>query len=191
MKGLFKVVLFAMCFSLLPSIATAQERIHAVSGTVTTIYPKIQMTEIDTDDGSSGHFRWMKKTDGAIDFDKHVSADATDADKFTTKATHVIVYFFGDGEVRTVVALRDLGTGPLVKSTGTVVKLDRHSHLLTIKNKTGGIESFHIDPKTVADTASGVTQEYKFDLNKGDLVRVIATQTNGSETALLITPAFF
>jgi hypothetical protein len=191
MKLLSKIVLLATCFSLAPSIAIAQQRVHALSGTLKTIYPKIQMTEIDTDDGSSGHFQWLKKSDGAIDFEKNVSADAIAADKFTTKDTHVIVYFCGEGEVRTIIALRDLGAGPLANSTGTVVKLDRHEHLLTIKNSKGGEESFHIDPKTVADTEYGVATNYKFDLSKGTQVRVLSTQANGSQTALLITPAAF
>jgi hypothetical protein len=189
MKLLSRAFLLATCFFLLHSIAIAQARVHAVSGTVTTVHPKIQMTEIDTDDGSSGHFQWMTKASGPIDFDKNVSADATPADKFTAMQTHVIVFYCGEGDVRTIVALHDLGTGPLVKSTGTVVKLDRREHLLTIRNSTGGEESFHLDPKTVADTESGVAADYKFDLGKGNHVRVIATQANGSNTALLITPA--
>ena len=49
--------------------------------------------------------------------------------------------------------------------------------------------SFHLDPKTVADTATGVTENFKFDLNKGDAVLVTAAQANGSDTALLIVPA--
>jgi hypothetical protein len=147
------------------------------------------MTEIDPDDGSSGHFEWLTKAIGPIDFDKSVSADAIAVDKFTTRDTHVIVYYCGEEDARTLVALHDLGAGPLANSTGTVVKLDRHEHLLTIKNSKGGEESFHLDPKTVADTESGVTTNYKFDLSKGNRVRVLATQSNGSSTALLITPA--
>jgi hypothetical protein len=190
MRLLSRAVVFAISFSMASSIAIAQARVHALSGTVTTIHPKIQMTELDTDDGSSGHFQWLKKSDGDIYFDKSISVDATTADKFTTTQTHVIAYYIGGGEVvRTLVALRDLGTGPLVKSIGTVVKLDKHEHLLTIKNSTGGEESYHLDPKTVADTENGVATNYKFDLSKGNRVRVLATQENGSSTALLITPA--
>ena len=189
MKLLSRAVLLATCFSLASSIAIAQAKVHAVSGTVTTIHPKIQMTEIETDDGSSGHFQWLTKTGGAIDFDKAVSADSIAADKFTTLQTQVIVYYCGEDVVRTIVALRDLGAAPLLKSTGTVVKLDRHEHLLTIKNSTGGEETFHIDPKTVVDTETGVVTNNKFDLGKGNHVRVLATQANGGQTALLITPA--
>jgi hypothetical protein len=35
-----------------------------------------------------------------------------------------------------------------------------------------------------------VATNFKFDLSKGTQVRVLATQANGSQTALLITPDF-
>ncbi|HEY4381077.1 MAG TPA: hypothetical protein VGN01_12080 [Acidobacteriaceae bacterium] len=146
------------------------------------------MTEITTDDGSSGHFRWLKKSDGEIEFDKTVSADATPADQYTSKGAHVIVYYFGEGDLRTVVAVHELGSGSIQKRTGTVVKLSRKDHLLTIKNASGSEESFQLDPKTVADTATGVLQG-KFDLSKGDQVRVMAAPAGSGETALLIVPA--
>jgi hypothetical protein len=189
MKATFRTCLFAMCFALVSTMVHAQEMVHAVSGTVTSINPKISMIEINTDDGSSGHFRWINGSGPKVDFDKSVSADATTADKFTTQGHHVIVYYYGDGTVRTVVALHDLGGGAVEKSTGTVVKLNRHEHLLTIKSASGIEVSFHLDPKTVADTATGVMGEFKFDLSKGDSVRVTAAQANGSDTALLIVPA--
>jgi hypothetical protein len=62
--------------------------------------------------------------------------------------------------------------------------------MLTIKNNTGGEETYHIDAKTVADTDTGVVTNYKFDFNKGVQVRVVARKANGSETALLIFPVF-
>jgi hypothetical protein len=189
MRMFLRACVIPICFCLTASIAFAQERVHALSGTLTSINPKIGMIEIKTDDGSSGHFEWLKKSDPPVDFDKSVSADATAADKFTTKGTHVIVYYFGDGQLRTAVALHDLGAAAIDGSSGTVLKFSRHDHLLTIKNAAGAEESFHLDPKTVADTANGVTEGYKFDFSKGDQVRVTFTQANGSETALLIAPA--
>jgi hypothetical protein len=189
MKLLPRAFLLATCIFLLHSIAIAQQRVHALSGTVTTIHPKIQMTEIDTDDGSSGSFEWTKPG-VSMEFDKGVSADAIAADKFTTLQTPVVVYYYGVGQVRTIVAVHTLGTGPFVKSTGRIVKLDRHDHLLTIENSKGGDETYRLDPKTVADTETGVMTNYKFDYNKGVQVRILATQANGSETALLIVPVF-
>jgi hypothetical protein len=188
-KEWLRTCLFAVCLALVTTIVHAQERVHALSGTVTSINAKIGMIEIDTDDGSSGHFRWMKASGPAIDFDKTVSADAMAADKFTADGHHVIVYYYGEGTVRTVVALHDLGDGSVEKSTGTVVKLNRHDHSLTIKNAAGTEVSYHLDLKTVADTTTGVMQGFKFDLSKGDSVRITAAQANGSDTALLIVPA--
>ena len=189
MKTLFRVGLFTTLVFLAGSIALAQTRIHAVSGTVTSINPKIHMIDISTDDGSSGHFEFLKKTDPPVDFDKNVRADAVDVDKFTNKGAHVILYFVGQGDVRTAVAVHDLGDGSFAESSGSVVRINRHDHLLTIKNSSGVEESFRIDPKTVADTPTGVLEGFNLDYSKGDQVRVTAAQANGGETALLIAPA--
>ena len=189
MNKVFKACFVASCFTFAIPIAYAQQSVHALSGTVTSINSKISMIEIDTDDGTSGHFRLIQKSDGSINFDKAVSSDATAADKFTTKGSHVIVYYFGVGTVRTAVALHDLGDGSVETNTGTVVKLNRHDRLLTIKNSEGTELSYQLDPKTVADTAGGVSQGLKFDFSKGASVRVIAaTPATGSSTALLIAP---
>ena len=187
-KATLRLCSIAACFALATTVIHAQERVHALSGTVTAINSKISMIEIETDDGSPSHFRWAK-TAAAIEFDKTVSADSTAADRFTSKGHHVIVYYYGEDTVRTVVALHDLGDGSVQKSTGTVVKLNRRDRLLTIKNESGTEVSFRLDPKTVADTENGVSQGFKYDLSKGAQVRVIASQTDGSGMALLIGPA--
>jgi hypothetical protein len=189
MKFILKLCFVAACFSMALSSAHAQARIFAVSGTVTSINPKIKMTEVDTDDGTSGHFRWIGTPAPEIDFNKNVSADAIPADKFTTKGDHVIAYFFGEGDLRTLVALHDLGAGSVAITTGTVVKLNRKERVLTIKKTTGEEATLHLDPKTVVATSDGVMEDFKYDLNKGDAVRVTSGPANGSDTAWLVTPA--
>ena len=188
MKNLLKVCVVAACFSAIASAAVAQQIVHALSGTVKSVNPKIKITEIETDNGTSGYFEWLKKTGTEINFDKSVKADATDAATFTTKGAHVIVYFIGDGEIRTIIAVHDLGSGPLEKASGTVVKFNRKDHLLTIKTAAAAEETFHVDPKTVADTTTGVTEDFKYDFSKGNQVRVTYVASNGGETALLIAP---
>jgi hypothetical protein len=189
MKTLFRVCCVATFLALASPIAVAQEIVHALSGTVTSVNPKIRMLEITTDDGSSGHFEWSKKSGGAVDFDKNVKADAIEVEQFTAKGNHVIVYYTGQGQIRTAVAVHDLGAVTVEKINGTVIKLNRHEHSLTIKNSSGAEQSFHLDAKTVGDTATGVAEDMKYDFNKGDAVTVTAAQANGGETALLIAPA--
>jgi hypothetical protein len=160
--------------------------VHALTGTVTSINPTARAIQIDTNDGSEGLFKDLTKSHTSLDFDKNIRADAVAAAAFTKKGTHVIVYYFGDRDVRTTVALQDLGTKPLDRSSGTVVKFDRHAHLLTIKNSSGVNKSFLIAAKTRAETSAGAVEGYKFNPEKGDQVRVIATPANGNETALFI-----
>lgn len=166
--------------------ATAQEVVHAVTGTVTDINSTAKTIQVKTDDGSEGLFKILTNGKVSIDFETRLRAGATSADVFTKTKTHVLVFYFGDGAVRTAVALEDLGMGPFVKVLGTVVKLDRHEHLLTIKNASGLAMAFQIDDKTVAETAVGVVEGEKFDPQKGDQVRVVATTANGVKTALFI-----
>ena len=59
-----------------------------------------------------------------LDFDKRIRAEATAADAFTKSGVRVIVYYFGNGDTETAVALQDLGTGPFEESSGTVVRFD-------------------------------------------------------------------
>ena len=106
-------------FSLSAFAANAQQVVHALAGTVTYINPTNKTIIISTDDGSEGLFKAMT-SNVSLDFAKELRADSTPADAFTKKGAHVIVYYFGDSDERTAVALQDLGGGPLKKISGTV-----------------------------------------------------------------------
>lgn len=184
---LFRISVVLLCLS---SAASAQQMIHAVSGTVKAIYPKAYMLEIVTDDGSSGHFQWEAKPNKKVDFNKDVSADATAIESFSHKGAHVIVYYYGQGEIRNVVAVHDLGDTTVTALQGSVVKLDKHDRVLTIKVDSGTEQQLHLDPKTVVDTTtSGVQQGFRYGLDKGQAVSVTTTESNGTQMALLISPA--
>jgi hypothetical protein len=173
-------------FSLSAFAANAQQVVHALAGTVSNINPTNKTIVISTDDGSEGLFKDMTAMNLSVDFAKDLRADSTPADAFSKKGTHVIVYYFGDGDERTAVALQDLGGGPLKKISGSVTKFNRHEHLLTIKDSAGASESFRIDPKTVAETPVGAVEGERFDPEKGEQVRVTATLANGGPEALFI-----
>jgi len=158
-----------------------------MSGTVSSIDPAAKTIEIDTDDGSEGVFQVLTKSNVSFDFNKDLRADATPADSFTKKGDEVIVFYFGGSYLpRTAIALQDLGPGPLEKKSGTVVKFDKHGHLVTIMTPSGAKEPFHIEAKTVAETSVGAVPASKFDPEKGDQIQVIATTANGNNTALFI-----
>lgn len=185
MKTLVRFCILAAVFAFVTSSSVAQQRVHALSGTVTNINSKIRMVEVETDDGSPGRFE-IVKAGTPLEFDKSLSADATAAEKFSATKAHVIVYYVGQGDVRVAVAFQPLGEGQLKTTKGTIVKFNRRDHLMSIKNDAGVEETFTLDAKTVADMETGVTPGSKADFGKGKPVRVTALQADGTNTALLI-----
>ncbi len=171
------------CFSLCPPAATAQEVVHALTGTVTAMNLG-KTIQIDTDDGADVIFKDLTKSNVSLEFDKDLRAQATSADRFNTKGTHVIVYYFGEGDLRTAVALQGLPPGELKKTIGTVVKFDKHQRLMTVESASGSVQSFHITPATVIETSVGAVAGHRFDPQKRDPVRVTAAP--GTGTALFI-----
>jgi hypothetical protein len=172
-------------FSLCTLAATAQEVVHALTGTVTSMNPG-KTIEVDTDDGPEVEFKDFTKSNIPLEFDKDLRAQATSADRFNTKGTQVIVYYFGEGMQRTAVALQGLASGTLKRTIGTVVKFDKHQRLLTVESTPGGVQSFHIDSRTVVETSVGAVGGRRFDPEKGDQVRVTTAPAQGSGTALFI-----
>jgi uncharacterized protein YrzB (UPF0473 family) len=185
-RELFQASLLLGTLSFAATAAQGQQVVHALAGKVTAIYPATNSIKIATDDGSMGLFEIMVKANTPLNFDKGVKAMTVPAGSFTKADDQVVLFFYGDDSVRTAVAVEDLGVSPLVKSVGTVVKLDKREHLLTIKNSDGVEETFHIDAKTLGDGSQGVVKCDKFDLDKGAKVRVTAITENGAQTALFI-----
>ena len=171
--------------SLCTLAATAQEVVHALTGTVTSMNPG-KTIEVDTDDGSEVEFKDLTKSNIPLEFEKDLRAQAASADSFNTKGAQVIVYYFGEGDLRTAVALQGLPSGPLKKTIGTVVQFDKRQHLLKVESTAGAVQSFHIDPKTVVETAVGAVGGHRFDPEKRDQVRVTAAPVKGTETALFV-----
>jgi glycerate kinase len=97
------------CCLLTTFSATAQEVVHALCGTVRSINSTAKTITVATDDGSEGLFQDFTKSNVSLDFDKKIRAEATTANAFTKNGVRVIVYYFGNSDERTAVALQDLG----------------------------------------------------------------------------------
>jgi hypothetical protein len=184
LKGILKACFFVGCFSLASGVATAQEVIHALTGTVASVDTSAMTITIYTDNRSQSVFKDQTNRPVSIEFDKNVRADAADAAK--KEGSYVIVYYSGGIDTRTAVALRSLGSGPFTTSSGTVVKFDGKEHSISVKDESGTVESFKIAPDTVAETGVGAVGGFKLRADKGDRVRVVAAKVNDSPTALFI-----
>lgn len=186
LKACLPAFLLMGFFSFSSCVAEAQEVVHAVSGVVTSIDPAKKTIEINTVDGSQDFFKDLADSGTLLGFDKAIRESSTPTDEFTSVGANVIVFYFGEGLQQTAVALRDLGTGPLQRDTGTIAGFNRHDHLLTIKDSTGNSLSFRVGPQTVIESAFGALVGSRFSAEKGEQVRVTAGLANGQEDALFI-----
>jgi hypothetical protein len=168
----------------------AQEVVHALTGTVKNIDATAKTITIDTDDGSEGDFGQVAGSHKTAALEKALRNGAIAAGMFTQNGAHVIVYYQGWGNARTAIAFQPLVAGPITISDGTVVKFEKSSQVLTIKEPSGTAGSFKVASDTVAETGIGAVEGLKFDPAKGQHVRITSTQSNGVEKALFIFAAF-
>jgi hypothetical protein len=185
MNGQLKASILAACFLLVSVAATAQEVVHALTGTVYSINASAKTITVFTDNRSDGLFQDMMNSDTAVKINKSIRAIAPPVDSFKMKGAYVIIFYFGGDNARTAVAVRSLGAGPFSKDTGTIVKIDERNSI-SIADESGAIKSFKLTSDTVAETEYGAVIGAKYQPHKGDKVRVTAKAVNGSATALLI-----
>ena len=187
MKRIFTFCILAGLFSMVSASAIAQEVVHAMAATVNSVDATAKTVTVTGDeDGTAGTYDELADSKTHLAFDKSLRADSTSAGEFKKSGDRAIVYYYGYGSMRTVVALRDLGTGPFTKSSGTVVKFEGRDHSISIKSDSGSIESFKVESNKVADTRQGAVSGSKYQPAKGTKVQLIVTQVNGSPTAVFI-----
>lgn len=178
------------CFSMAGFAVAAQEVVHALVGTVTSIDSAAKAITVKPYDGSESLFKDRIGSKTRIEFDKNIRADSTSAVEFKKSGTGVMVYYFGVGTARAAVALRNLGSGPFTRSVGTVLKFESKEHSISIKESSGTAETFKITSDTVAETDEGAIEGLKLRPQTGDLVQITATAANGGQTALLINTSY-
>jgi hypothetical protein len=174
LNGMLKTFIFVACLELSSIAGTAQEVVHALTGTVSSIDTSAKTIMVYTDNRSAGLFQ-----------DKTTSASSATGNRLVMKGKYSIIFYIG-GDVRAAVRVLSLGSGPFVKDSGTIIILDDKEHSLTIKGDSGAIKSINLTPDTVAETEYGAVQGSKYRPHKGDQVRITSHTVNGSATALFI-----
>ena len=177
---------FATCLGLTCRTAVAQEVVHALTGTVSSIDPVGKTITVFLDSGSKSVFKDMTNAKIRLSVDKKLLAGATNVDTFEKNGAYAIVFYFGEIDSRTAVALRSLGTGPFTAIEGTVKDFQGHQHTISIENKSGAVQTFKINENTVAEGNAGAVDGLKFQAQKDDHVRIVGTTQNGSPIALFV-----
>jgi hypothetical protein len=179
--------LLAGCVAFLPVASGAQEIVHALTGTVAAIDSADKTITIMQDNGSRGDYQLKSDPKKRIAFDKRIEAGSTAAELFDKQGAYVIAFFYyGQGDTRTVVALKSLGTGPFGSAEGTVTKFDGHAHTISVQDQSGKVQTFKVDAQTIAEGNFGATPGDRFHAEKGDHVRIVSVGPDGDPTAVFI-----
>jgi hypothetical protein len=177
---------FTGCLGLAAASLPAQEVVHALTGTVGAINSVTKTMTVFQDNGSQGLFADVSGPKLRFAFDKKIEAESTPADTFNTKGAYAIVFYVGEADSRTVVAVKSLGAGPFTSTVGTVRKMDGRDRSISIEDQSGKLQTFKIDDHTIAEGAFGAEEGMKFHADKGDQVRVVSSKVDGTPTALFL-----
>lgn len=185
-RGILRICFLLGCLSLSSMAATCQEVVHALIGTIGSVNSAAKTIAVKTGDGDEANFKDMISSHRMIRFDKNIRTDPAAADELRKIGERAIIYFFGYGDLRTIIALRSLGPGPFTQSAGKVVNFNKKDRALSIAGQSGEVELFEIVSDTVVDTEMGAVGGFEFRPGKGDPVRVTSAVVNGNKTALFI-----
>jgi len=185
-RALWRGFVFAGCLSSLAVWAPAQQVVHALTGTVSSTDDATKTLVVFQDNGSEGQFKDMTGAKTHVVIDKKVALESAAPESFKKKGAYVIVFYCGDNEDRTAVALKNLGAGPFTSVEGTVVKYEAKQHSIALQDASGAMQTFKIAADTVAEGYMGVVDGYKFQAQKGDHIRVVGATENGGATALFV-----
>lgn len=177
------------CLGLAAPAASAQQVIHALTGTVSHLDPAGKTISVLVDGASQADFADATMSSASVSMDKKVRALIAAGSDGHKAGAYVIVFFYGGNDARTAVGLRSLGTGPFSSTVGTVVKFEGHLHSLTVTDEAGQTQTFKVDENTVTEGGFGVVDGSKFQARKGDRVRIVASGPAGDLAALFIRGA--
>ena len=165
----------------------AQEVVHAVSGDVVAVSAAARTITLKTDDGSLHLFKDGSGSQTAVSLDKTMQAQTVPVAGFSQVGAHVVVLYYGFGDLQTAVAIKDLGASAPSKMAGSVAEFDHHQHVLTLKGDSSQAQKVALAEQTVVDTPDGVVDGLKFHPSKGQHLGVITKAGSGSAVALFVS----
>lgn len=178
-------IFFTGCFGLISVAATAQQVVHALTGTVSSINSASKTISVFQDNGNQDSFSDATSSKAKLNIDKKVALDTTAADVFKKTGAYVVVLYYGNDTDRTAVALKSLGTGPFTSATGTVVKFEG-KRAISVQDSSGTTQTYKITQDTIGEGYLGAVDGYKFQVSKGDKVRIVASKDGPEATALFV-----
>jgi hypothetical protein len=185
MKRIVCCIALSGCIGLGMVSAGAQQVVHALTGTVSSINTASKTISVFQDNGTQGDFSDATDSKTRLSIDKKVALETTAADVFKKTGAYVVVLYYGGDSDRTAVALKNLGSGPFTSASGTVAKFDS-KHSIAVEDSSGSTQIYRITQDTIGEGYLGAVDGFKFQAQKGDKVRIVASKDDSGLTALFV-----
>jgi len=175
--------LFVLSAAVAASAASAQMSVHVVAGAIKDKSPTALSVALDPT--SSDQFHIDSGSSPSLNFPSDLRDGTTAPGQFSKQGDFALLYYYGFGDQRTAVAVRDLGSDAFTKAKGTVAAYDKKTRTLTLKDDGGKDITLALDDHLVLDTDMGVQSGRKYSPHKGDHVRVTYTGSAPGKVILL------
>ena len=185
LNALVKSCALAGCIVMLPFSVSAQQVVHALTGTVSSIDKASETIAVLQDVGGDGVFQNPANPKTKVALDKKIEPGTVAAEAFKEGGAYVIVFYYGGSDNRTVVAFKNLGSGPFSSTAGTVKKYER-GRSITVQDESGAMQTFKFSTETVAESYAGAVDGLRFQAQGGDRVRIVSSVVDGSPTVRFI-----
>ena len=181
LKWAGKVLLILCVITLLGYADT--DVVHAVSGAVTKIDKDAKTIGVKTADGTEHVFHYTEKTTvrGSKATAKDVKAGAVDTYFAGKEGTHVVVRYTEKGAEKTAASVDDFGKDTIKVSEGTVTKVDKAAHTVSVKTADGAETTYGWGKDATIDTEHGVVKSSQFVAKEGDKVVVHYSEDAGKK----------
>ncbi|HEX3320768.1 MAG TPA: hypothetical protein VHR84_08705 [Terriglobales bacterium] len=176
-------ILLVVAVALVATMSWAAGDVHAVAGAITKVDKATKTFVLKAMDGTEHVFKYSEKTavHDARSAEKEAKKGVLDSYMAGKEGTHAVVHYTGDGADKTAVQVDDYGKDALKTSEGTVTKVDKTAHTISIKTKDGAEETFHYSRDVAVETEHGVMKDTK----EGEKVTVHYTEKEGKKIAEL------
>ena len=159
------------------------DAVHAVSGAVTKIDKDAKTIGVKTADGTEHVFHYTEKTTvhGSKATAKDVKTGAVDTYFAGKEGTHVVVRYTEKGAEKTAASVDDFGKDTIKVSEGTVTKVDKAAHTVSVKTADGAETTYDWGKDATIDTDHGVVKSSQFVAKEGDKVVVHYSEDAGKK----------
>jgi hypothetical protein len=182
LKSISKVLLI-LCATAVLSLAFDTDVVHAVSGAVTKVDKDAKTIAVKTADGTEHVFHYTEKTTvrGARDAGKEAKTGAVDTYFKGKEGSHVVVRYTEKGADKTAASVDDFGKDTMKVSEGTITKVDKAAHTVSIKTEDGAETTYNWGKDATIDTEHGVVKSSQYVAKEGDKVVVHYTEDAGKK----------